>query len=78
MAKRYLVPFKYLVNSNSHSNFKFEDKIEFIAGTYPLPLIIVEENSDFALGVKLERPVRTFSHQNLKKWAGIQNTLFSY
>jgi hypothetical protein len=78
MSNRYLVPLKYLVNSNSHSNFKFEDKIEFIAGTYPLPLKIVEEDSDIALGVKLERPVRTFSHQNLKKWAGIQNTSFTY
>jgi hypothetical protein len=66
MSNRYLGPFEYLVNSNSHLNFKFEGKIEFIAGTYPLPLKIIEEDSDFALGVKLERPVRTFSHQNLK------------
>jgi hypothetical protein len=31
---RYLVLLKYLVNSNSHSNFKFEGKIKFIAVTY--------------------------------------------
>jgi hypothetical protein len=30
MMNRYLVPLKYLVNSNSHSNFKFEGKIKFI------------------------------------------------
>jgi hypothetical protein len=36
MANRYSVPLKYSVNSNSHSNFKFEGKIKFIAVTYTL------------------------------------------
>jgi hypothetical protein len=30
---RYLVPLKYLVNSNSHLNFEFEGKVKFIAVT---------------------------------------------
>ena len=34
MANRYSVLLKYLVNLNSHSNFKFECKIKFIAVTY--------------------------------------------
>ncbi len=34
MANRYSVPLKYLVNLNSHLNFKFEGKIKFIAVTY--------------------------------------------
>jgi hypothetical protein len=33
MMNRYLFPLKYLVNLNSHSNFKFEGKIKFIAFT---------------------------------------------
>jgi hypothetical protein len=34
MANRYLVPLKYLANSSSHSDFKFDDKIKFIEVTY--------------------------------------------
>ncbi len=34
MANRYSVPLKYLVNLNSHLNFKFEGKIKVIAVTY--------------------------------------------
>ncbi len=33
MMNRYLVPLKYLVNLNSHLNFKFEGKIKFITVT---------------------------------------------
>ena len=34
MTNRTLVLFRYLLNSNSHSNFKFKDKIKFIAVSF--------------------------------------------
>ncbi len=34
MANRNSVPLKYLVNSNSHSNFKFKDKMKFISVSF--------------------------------------------
>jgi hypothetical protein len=37
MVNRYLVPLKYLVNSNSHSNFEFKGKIKFITVTLAIP-----------------------------------------
>ncbi len=37
---RYLVPLKYLVNLNSHLNFKFKGKIKFIAVTWVQPPLL--------------------------------------
>jgi hypothetical protein len=41
MANRYLVSLKYLVNFNSHSNFKFECEIKFISYLINFPPTII-------------------------------------
>ncbi len=51
MTKRYSVPLKYLVNSNSHLNFEFEGKIKFIADTWVMPqldsIVIIYDRNMF-------------------------------
>ncbi len=63
MANKYLVLLEFLVNSNSHLNFKFEGKIKFIAVT------LVGANLGGAIGLCSGTP-KSFSNIQLG-WKGL-------